>query len=1256
MATYACTRVPAVKTSIIIDLLRVPNTLLQKVRGERGGRSLTRLAARVGAAHDLFSILPRDIAISAPPPPPDMLPTTAVWTDGSCTASKPGAVGTTGAAFVIVDTSVQPEAVRSEHSFHLGSGTNNTAELSAILLALEHFAAEPSRPLLFCSDSQYAIGACGTNRVDKNLDLIYRIRSMIQLRHPRPQFQHVEAHVGNKHNETADKLAKAACADHVDLSLRPTSASWLSHRSTAHAARPTHRVPRAPSAAASTPTPLSHRDAPVAPTAELAMLDVDAALALQRKVRHAVGLARRGHMRLAARVLERTPLPPLTPQRLAHLEKLHPPRPAPSALELPPRLAQLPTLVVEPDMVRRLVHDCNDGKAPGPSNLTFDHLQTIIKDPDCMRGVCAIVQDIINGDIEPAAAACLTACTSVAIGKPHSDGVRPLAIPETLYKLAGLHALESIKHLMPELFPSIQLGCGVKGGPEIAVHRTQLALERGGPDTVVLRTDFKNAFNERSRHAIAKALFACKSTSPLWRFFVFAYGGASHMGVYERGQLVHRFLANNGVKQGCPIASFLYALSVQSLYEACVADTPDVEAYAVADDLTLTGPCLSVLQALRKLIELTAADGPSLNLSKCSVLWPHSRHHRDFKEFADGVGELGIKICYDSIEMLGTTIGLGMKREAHCIDVATSHDHLLPALLHADMPAQLGALFARQTLHTRLGYLARVTPPIVFRRAAEIFDERVLATAATITGLPTPTADNNTQQILTFPFRLDGLGFTPLTTSSPCAWWASWANAARSVRGERKAEEVVADIASTDSAFHLRDTYSVLRGNGIDPSQPQHKHTMPSSIDDYWRFYSGAKQDVKPHLQGHLAHAITDAIYIRQPLLPLTSATDHGDDPSLQPTAHLYLTAVPTADYNNLTTHAFRASIRHRYNLPSRPDLPSKCVCNEDMTPTHFHSCKKLKRAGATRRHDGIVQLLLSFCRRAGMVARAEPQVRDSNDHRTRPDLVMITHAGNVYVDVSVCCTYATSNVGKDPCPTRERSKTRKYAASCAAEGALFIPFVVTSVGHLGSEARRVIDLIASQHHVNHLKPDRALRATITTAVCVQIQAGNAQVESAALHYLPTLRRSPPAHPSLAHHAPIPVFTHTALRRDPAPPSQLPSNQPAPAASESKLPDIADSDSKRAAPSSSPSPHSASHDHSMHDTSSLILQSDRGGAQPPTSSSSLSSHAPAHLPATPARTSAPVPSSDRTLRPRRSLGDRITDRSDSDSEPSSDAD
>ena len=125
-------------------------------------------------------------------------------------------------------------------------------------------------------------------------------------------------------------------------------------------------------------------------------------------------------------------------------------------------------------------------------NLTAAYLRVLASDPDCRRGICAIVRDIVEGELAPAAVDILSAAVSVATDKG-GDQVRPLAVPEVLYKVAAMLLLESIDPFTPSLFPKIQLGCGVKGGTEQAIHRTQLALELGGPasDIVVLSLDFK---------------------------------------------------------------------------------------------------------------------------------------------------------------------------------------------------------------------------------------------------------------------------------------------------------------------------------------------------------------------------------------------------------------------------------------------------------------------------------------------------------------------------------------------------------------------------------------------------------------------------------------------------------------------------------------------------------------------------------------------------------------------------------------------
>lgn len=137
---------------------------------------------------------------------PSPLAPLIAYTDGSGTrAHLPS-----GAGVVIYDG----DAPILEASRHLGLGTNNHAELSAVRVALaitdapEHRA----RPLIVRSDSEYTIGAL-TSRWEPregaaNARLIAIIRKALRTR--AVTFEHVKGHAGIEGNERADKLAGLA--------------------------------------------------------------------------------------------------------------------------------------------------------------------------------------------------------------------------------------------------------------------------------------------------------------------------------------------------------------------------------------------------------------------------------------------------------------------------------------------------------------------------------------------------------------------------------------------------------------------------------------------------------------------------------------------------------------------------------------------------------------------------------------------------------------------------------------------------------------------------------------------------------------------------------------------------------------------------------------------------------------------------------------------------------------------------------------
>lgn len=92
---------------------------------------------------------------------------------------------------------------------YLGKSTNNIAELTAILLALQNIK-NKTLPILLFSDSQYAIDIL-TNRkqAKKNLELIDQVKAEMA-KCQQLTLLKVRAHVGIAHNEHVDKLVALA--------------------------------------------------------------------------------------------------------------------------------------------------------------------------------------------------------------------------------------------------------------------------------------------------------------------------------------------------------------------------------------------------------------------------------------------------------------------------------------------------------------------------------------------------------------------------------------------------------------------------------------------------------------------------------------------------------------------------------------------------------------------------------------------------------------------------------------------------------------------------------------------------------------------------------------------------------------------------------------------------------------------------------------------------------------------------------------
>jgi len=125
-----------------------------------------------------------------------------VWTDGACSGNP----GPCGVGVVVIDGKEQKEI-----SEYLGEGTNNIAELTAILRGLQTVT-DRARTVIVYSDSAYSIGLLTQAwKAKANKELVAELRALTK-EFTDLRFVKVAGHAGIPLNERVDYLATSAVA------------------------------------------------------------------------------------------------------------------------------------------------------------------------------------------------------------------------------------------------------------------------------------------------------------------------------------------------------------------------------------------------------------------------------------------------------------------------------------------------------------------------------------------------------------------------------------------------------------------------------------------------------------------------------------------------------------------------------------------------------------------------------------------------------------------------------------------------------------------------------------------------------------------------------------------------------------------------------------------------------------------------------------------------------------------------------------
>ena len=139
-----------------------------------------------------------------------------------------------------------------------------------------------------------------------------------------------------------------------------------------------------------------------------------------------------------------------------------------------------------------------------------------------------------------------------------AGGIRPIAIGYTWRRLAAKCANSYAIAELADLFSPIQLGVGVMGGCEAAVHAARRYAEDMPDDHVIVKIDISNAFNSLHCDAMLKAV--ADRVPSIYKFCHLSYSQSSVLKFNN-----HRIMSEEGPQQGDPLRGLLFCNTIHPL-------------------------------------------------------------------------------------------------------------------------------------------------------------------------------------------------------------------------------------------------------------------------------------------------------------------------------------------------------------------------------------------------------------------------------------------------------------------------------------------------------------------------------------------------------------------------------------------------------------------------------------------------------------------------------------------------------------------
>jgi len=159
-------------------------------------------------------------------------------------------------------------------------------------------------------------------------------------------------------------------------------------------------------------------------------------------------------------------------------------------------------LFISYEQVREAIRSFPASSSGGYDGLSPRHLRDCLagdNSGELLQSLALFVEEIVNGRLPSFALKYFNGASLTAFQKK-SGGLRPIACGLSIRRLAAKILIRTFKSSLVDALLPRQLGCGVPGGAEAAVHAVRAFLHHSSNDVkVILKLDYANAFDSVRR-------------------------------------------------------------------------------------------------------------------------------------------------------------------------------------------------------------------------------------------------------------------------------------------------------------------------------------------------------------------------------------------------------------------------------------------------------------------------------------------------------------------------------------------------------------------------------------------------------------------------------------------------------------------------------------------------------------------------------------------------------------------------------------